>query len=163
RMNAKSQLGEFLRTRRSQLLPEDLGVLIPGERRRVAGLRREEVALLAGVSSSYYTRLEQGQSMGASPEVLDAIAKALRLEDSERRHLHDLALADRRPARKRRPAPERISPATAQLMEALGDIPAMVLGRRSDVLAWNRLGHSLFAGHVEYAAPETSARRPNMA
>ena len=116
-MNAKSQLGEFLQTRRSQLLPEDMGVLIPGERRRVAGLRREEVALLAGVSSSYYTRLEQGQSVGASAEVLDAIARALRLEDSERRHLHALALADRRPARKRRPAPDLLSQIDLSLWE----------------------------------------------
>lgn len=95
-MTGKSQLGDFLQARRSQLRPEDVGVPTYGERRRVPGLRREELALLAGVSASYYTRLEQGQSLSASSEVLDAIAGALRLDDSERRYLHDLVRADKR-------------------------------------------------------------------
>lgn len=164
-MNGKSQLGEFLRTRRSQLRPEDLQVSTYNERRRVPGLRREELALLAGVSASYYTRLEQGQSQSASPEVLDAIARALRLDESERRHLHDLARVDRdRPRhRARRPAPERVSEATGQLLDVLTDVPAVVLGLRSDVLAWNRLGHALFAGHLDFGAPRTAAAPPNMA
>ncbi|MFF3755465.1 helix-turn-helix domain-containing protein [Streptomyces sp. NPDC002018] len=104
-MNGQVQLGDFLRTRRSQLRPADVGVPTYGERRRVPGLRREELAQLAGVSVSYYTRLEQGQSQSASPEVLDAIARALRLDESERLHLHDLARADRHRSRNRRPAP----------------------------------------------------------
>jgi len=161
-MNGTSQLGDFLRTRRSQLRPEEAGVPTYGERRRVPGLRREELALLAGVSASYYARLEQGHSLGASPEVLDAIARALRLDESEHRHLHDLA----RPPKSRggrRPAPERVTEATAQLLDALGDAPAIVIGRRSDVLAWNRLGHALFAGHLDPAAPDVPAQRPNMA
>jgi transcriptional regulator with XRE-family HTH domain len=79
-MDGRRQLGEFLRTRRSQLRPEDVGLATYGDRRRVAGLRREELAQLAGVSASYYSRLEQGQSLNASPEVLDAIATALRLD-----------------------------------------------------------------------------------
>ncbi|MFE1290862.1 helix-turn-helix domain-containing protein [Streptomyces sp. NPDC058751] len=161
-MNGTSRLGDFLRTRRSQLRPEEAGVPTYGERRRVPGLRREELALLAGVSASYYARLEQGHSLGASPEVLDAIARALRLDESEHRHLHDLA----RPPRSRsgrRPAPERVTEATAQLLDALGDVPAIVIGRRSDVLAWNRLGHALFAGHLDPAAPDVPAQRPNMA
>ena len=162
-MTGKSQLGGFLQARRSQLRPEDVGVPTYGERRRVPGLRREELALLAGVSASYYTRLEQGQSLSASPEVLDAIASALRLDASERRYLHDLAQVDRHRTRGRRPAPERVTEATRQLLDVLADVPAIVLGRRSDVLAWNRLGHALFAGHLDRGAPDLPAQRPNMA
>ena len=162
-MNGKTQLGDFLQTRRSQLRPEDVGVPTYGERRRVPGLRREELALLAGVSASYYTRLEQGQSLSASAEVLDAIAGALRLDESERRYLHDLARVDRHRPRGRRPAPERVTPATRQLLDVLGDVPAIVLDRRTDVLAWNRMGHALFAGHLDPGAPRTTAQRPNMA
>ncbi|MER7639468.1 helix-turn-helix transcriptional regulator [Streptomyces sp. NPDC126522] len=162
-MTGKSQLGDFLQARRSQLRPEDVGMPTYGDLRRVPGLRREELALLAGVSVSYYTRLEQGQSLSASPEVLDAIAAALRLDESERRYLHDLTQADRSRTRGRRPAPERVTEAAAQLMEVLADVPAIVLGRRSDVLAWNRLGHALFAGHLDPHAPDQAARRPNMA
>ncbi|MFK0120351.1 helix-turn-helix domain-containing protein [Streptomyces sp. NPDC090994] len=162
-MGGKTQLGEFLRTRRSQLRPADVGVPTYGERRRVPGLRREELALLAGVSASYYTRLEQGQSLSASPEVLDAIAGALRLDESERRYLHDLARVDRQRPRGRRPAPERVPEETRQFLDVLGDVPALVLGRRTDVLAWNRLGHALFAGHLDFTAPDQPGRRPNMA
>lgn len=162
-MDGKSQLGDFLVARRAQLRPEDVGVPTYGERRRVPGLRREELARLAGVSASYYTRLEQGQSHSASPQVLDAIASALRLDDFERRYLHDLARADRNRSRSRRPAPERVSTATRQLLDVLADVPAIVLGRRGDVLAWNPVGHALFAGHLDPAAPDLPAQRPNMA
>ncbi|MFD4501871.1 helix-turn-helix domain-containing protein [Streptomyces sp. NPDC058457] len=162
-MDGKTRLGDFLQTRRSQLRPEAVGVPTYGERRRVPGLRREELALLAGVSASYYSRLEQGQSLSASPEVLDAIARALRLDESERRYLHDLARADRQRTRGRRPAPERVTEAMRQLLNVLGDVPAVVLGRRSDVLAWNRLGHALFAGHLDPGAPDLPAQRPDMA
>ncbi|MFD9462456.1 helix-turn-helix domain-containing protein [Streptomyces sp. NPDC060027] len=162
-MTGKSQLGDFLKARRSQLRPADAGVATYGERRRVPGLRREELALLAGVSASYYTRLEQGQSPSASPEVLDAIAGALRLDESERGYLHDLARAGRPRVRRRRPAPEQVTLATGQLLEALADTPAITLGLRGDVLAWNRLGHALFAGHLDPGAPGLPAQRPNMA
>ncbi|MGW7609480.1 helix-turn-helix domain-containing protein [Streptomyces sp. NPDC054766] len=162
-MTGKSQLGDFLQARRSQLRPEDAGVTTYGERRRVPGLRREELALLAGVSASYYTRLEQGQSLSASPEVLDAIAGALRLDESERGYLHDLARADRPRARRRRPAPERVTQATEQLLDALADTPAIALGLRGDVLAWNPMGHALFAGHLDPGTPDSPDRRPSMA
>lgn len=162
-VSGKTELGDFLRVRRSQLRPEDLGMPIRDERRRVAGLRREELALLAGVSASYYTRLEQGQLPSASVEVLDAIARALQLDEPERRHLHDLARANGRPSKNRRSAPERVNEATRQLLDTLDHVPAMVLGLRSDVLAWNRMGHALFAGHLDVAAPNSPARRPNMA
>ncbi|MER5893526.1 helix-turn-helix transcriptional regulator [Streptomyces sp. NPDC001876] len=161
-MNGKSQLGDFLQTRRSQLRPDEAGVPTYGERRRVPGLRREELALLAGVSASYYARLEQGHSLNASPEVLDAIARALRLDESERRHLHDMARSAK-PRSRHRPAPERVTEATTQLLDALGHVPAIVIGRRSDVLAWNRLGHALFAGHLDLGATDIPAQRPNMA
>jgi transcriptional regulator with XRE-family HTH domain len=161
-MNAKSPLGDFLQVRRSQLSPEDAGVPTYGDRRRVPGLRREELAMLAGVSASYYTRLEQGQSQSASPEVLDALARALRLDESERLYLHGLAQTGRQHSRTRRPTPERISGPARQLLDALGDVPAIVLGRRTDVLAWNRLGHALFAGHLDPAAPDQRGERPNM-
>jgi transcriptional regulator with XRE-family HTH domain len=154
-------LGDFLKTRRSQLSPEEAGVATYDERRRVPGLRREELARLAGVSCSYYTRLEQGHSPSASAEVLDALATALRLDDAERQHLHALARPPKA-RRARRPAPERVSAATAQLLDALAAVPAIVLGRRGDLLAWNRLGHALFAGHLDFRAAEVTPR-PNMA
>jgi transcriptional regulator with XRE-family HTH domain len=162
-MNGKTQLGDFLLARRSQLRPADAGVRTYGERRRVQGLRREELALLAGVSASYYTRLEQGQSVSASAEVLDAIARALQLSESEREYLHDLAKGEKRRARTRRPAPDRMTEATRQLLEALEHVPAIAVGRRSDVLAWNRLGHALFAGHLPREAAGLPGERPNMA
>src|SRR3954452_6102508 len=115
-MEAKRQLGEFLQARRSQLRPEDVGMGTYGGPRRVVGLRREELALLAGVSASYYSRLEQGQASNASAEVLDAIATALRLDEAERRYLRELATSTRRPSRGRRPVPERVTPAVRQLM-----------------------------------------------
>lgn len=163
RMEGRQPLGEFLRTRRAQVLPEDVGLVAYGDQRRVPGLRREELARLAGVSASYYARLEQGQSSNASPEVLDAIAQALRLDEAERRHLHDLAAGTRRRARVRRPVPERVTPGVVQLVAALADVPTVVLGRRSDVLAWNRAGHALFAGHLDPGSPDRPAERPNMA
>ncbi|WP_019072443.1 helix-turn-helix transcriptional regulator [Streptomyces hokutonensis] len=162
-MDGKPQLGEFLRTRRAQLRPADVGIPEYGERRRVPGLRRDELARLAGVGASYYTRLEQGSSLNASVEVLEALARALGLDEVERVHLHDLAGAARRVATPRRSAPERVGDATRQLLAALGDAPAVVLGRRSDVLAWNRTGHALFAGHLDVRIPEQADLRPNMA
>lgn len=162
-MNASRQLGDFLQARRSQLRPEDTGVVTYGDRRRVRGLRREELALLAGVSVSYYSRLEQGQAVNASPEVLDALARALRLDDAERRHLSELAAGTRRRPAVRRPVPERVSPAVRQLVAVLGDVPVVVLGRRADVLAWNSAGHALFAGHLPQQISERPGRQVNMA
>ncbi|MFI5932032.1 helix-turn-helix domain-containing protein [Actinoplanes sp. NPDC051494] len=162
-MDSRRQLGAFLQTRRSQMQPAAVGLTGYGDRRRVPGLRREELARLAGVSASYYARLEQGTSQNASPEVLAAIARALRLDDAETRHLYDLAAGTRaRPVTRRR-APERMTAELAQLIEAMGDTPALVLGRRGDVLAWNRTGHALFAGHLDPAAPDLPRTRPTTA
>ncbi|WP_050994081.1 helix-turn-helix domain-containing protein [Streptomyces violaceusniger] len=162
-MDKKLRLGEFLQMRRAQLRPADVGLPDFGERRRVPGLRRDELAQLAGVSLSYYTRLEQGVSLNASPEVLDALARALGLDEVEQAHLHDLAHATRRGGKRRRLAPEHAGDTTRQLLAAFGDAPALVLGRRSDVLAWNRTGHALFAGHLDAHIPDQPDRRPNMA
>ncbi|MBE1534839.1 helix-turn-helix transcriptional regulator [Actinomadura algeriensis] len=160
-MAVSVQLSEFLQARRARLRPEDAGVLpLPG-RRRVAGLRREELAQVAGVSVSYYTRLEQGQSVNASEGVLDALATALRLDEHERAHLH--RLASLRPRPREEPPAECADPLTRDLMRSFGDAPALVVGRRTDVLAWNPLAHALLAGHVAPAAPDRPAERPNLA
>ncbi|WP_245616830.1 helix-turn-helix transcriptional regulator [Amycolatopsis taiwanensis] len=161
-MDGPGPLGDFLQARRALLRPEDVGLRDVGPRRRVAGLRREELAQLAGVSVSYYTRLEQGLSRGASAEVLDAIARALRLDDHEREHLVRLAGAARRTPRARRPRPEKLADETRDLLRAVDGVPALVLGRRTDVLAWNALGHTLLAGHLDFHSPDDPARRPNM-
>ncbi|MFC4032627.1 helix-turn-helix domain-containing protein [Streptomyces polygonati] len=160
-MDTPGELGEFLRTRRARLRPEDVGLVSYGGRRRVPGLRREELALLAGVSAAYYARLEQGQSGNASETVLDAIARALRLSDDENAHLRNLA----RPGRAGRRPPERpecARPGTRQLIGAMDGVPAIVLDRRNDVLAWNPLGHALVAGHLDLTAPDRPAERPNL-
>ncbi|WP_406095099.1 helix-turn-helix domain-containing protein [Streptomyces sp. NBC_01013] len=162
-MKKQGQLADFLQARRGQLRPEDVGLPTYGERRRVPGLRREELAMLAGISAPYYTRLEQGQSRNASPQVLDALAGALRLDESERAHLHALARAPRGGGPAGRPKPERVPEATRALLAAIDGTPAVVLGRRSDVLAWNRQGHALFAGHLDPAGPDHPGQRPNMA
>ncbi|WP_275292338.1 helix-turn-helix transcriptional regulator [Amycolatopsis sp. La24] len=149
-------LGDFLHARRARLRPSDVGLQDVGPRRRVAGLRREELAHLAGVSVSYYTRLEQGLSRGASAEVLDAIGRALQLDTHERAHLDRLAEAARRTPQPRRPRPEKLADETRDLLRALDGVPALVLGRRTDVLAWNPLGHALLAGHLDLG------QRPNL-
>ncbi|GAB2568849.1 transcriptional regulator [Paractinoplanes abujensis] len=156
-------LGEFLQAHRARVTPAQAGLRRYSDRRRVEGLRREELAMLAGVSSSYYTRLEQGQSRHASPQVLDALAAALGLDDTERLHLHSLATDGTGPRRIRRPAVEKPEPGLLELMHAIGPVPAMIIGARKDVLAWNPLGHALIAGHLPADAPATPAGRPNIA
>lgn len=157
---AGSELGEFLRSRRDALTPERAGIVSYGMR-RVPGLRREELAQLAGMSVAYYTRLEQGQSVAASDSILDTLARALQLRDDERLHLFELARP--RPSRRgRSPRPEHASPGGLQLLDAMSGVPALILGRRNDVLGWNRLGHALLAGHLPFDAPHDPRRRPNV-
>jgi transcriptional regulator with XRE-family HTH domain len=151
-----------LYARRAQLLPDQVGLGSYGERRRVVGLRREELAMLAGVSVSYYTRLEQGQSAHASPEVLGALSRALQLDADEHRHLLSLGSAATRRGAARRPAPERLTDAEQQLLATLAEVPVVVAGRSFDVLAWNTLGHALLAGHIDPSSPDRSADRPNL-
>ncbi|WP_052849932.1 helix-turn-helix transcriptional regulator [Streptomyces avicenniae] len=161
-MSTQDGLGAFLRSRRARLRPEDAGLTTYGGRRRVPGLRREELAQLAGVSVGYYTRLEQGQSPGASDAVLDAVARVLRLDHAERGHLY--ALARPRPAPPRRAeGPERVRRGVRMMLDALGDAPALVLGRFLDVLAWNPMAHALLAGHLPADAPDLPDERPNYA
>src|SRR3954447_3494742 len=139
-----AELGDFLRTRRARLQPQDVGLPDHG-RRRVPGLRREELAQLAGVSVDYYVRLEQGRDIHPSDQVLDAIANALRLNEDERTHLN--ALVRPRP-RARRRRPERVRPTLQRLLDRI-DVPAMIIGRRMDVLAFNPLAGALTAGFRE--------------
>lgn len=159
-MSNVSELGEFLRVRRAALQPEDVGIRNYGVR-RVPGLRREELAMLAGVSNTYYTRLEQGLSNNASEAVIDAIARALNLNQDERAHLFNLARPGK--TKRRTPArPDRARPGTVRLINSMTATPAVVLGRRSEVLAWNALGHKLVAGHLDFDSPNVPAERPNM-
>jgi transcriptional regulator with XRE-family HTH domain len=135
-----SALGEFLRSRRGEVRPDEVG-LPTGRARRVPGLRREEVALLAGVSVDYYVRLEQGRERSPSAQVLDALAETLRLDDDARQHVFRLAGLAPRPVSAR---PEQVSPHLLQLMDGWPGNPALVLSRCYDVLARNQLGTALF-------------------
>jgi transcriptional regulator with XRE-family HTH domain len=161
-MDASSELGDFLKSRRAALRPEEVGITPDPTRRRVTGLRREELAMLANVSITHYTRLEQGRANGVSGALLEAVARTLRLTDDETVHLKDLA---RPVAASPRPAPPRAAHASAsarQLLGAMTDIPALLLDRRDDVLAWNQMGHALLAGHLAPGSPGTPAARPNL-
>jgi transcriptional regulator with XRE-family HTH domain len=126
----------------------------------VPGLRREELAQIAGISMNYYTRLEQGQSTNASDAIIEALARALNLDEAERAHLFDLArpVAARRRRTTRAEAPNA---GALVLLRAMPTVPALLLGRRNDILGWNELGHVLLAGHLAYDAPKESATRPN--
>jgi transcriptional regulator with XRE-family HTH domain len=155
-MRDSRPLGEFLRSRRERLRPEEAGIRTYGVR-RVPGLRREELALLAGVSPTYYGRLEQGQGHQVSASVLDGLAAALRLTVDERAHLHALARPAPPPGPVATPAGRR---GVRQLVEAVG-VPAIVVDASSDVLAWNTAGRLLVAPHLAAAAPEHPVR-PNL-
>ncbi|MEV6140123.1 helix-turn-helix transcriptional regulator [Nocardia sp. NPDC051990] len=155
-----NDLGGFLRSRRERLSPAEAGIEPGVTYRRVPGLRREELAELAGVSVGYYTRLEQGVSDSASAAVIDALAVALRLDSAEHEHLRILA-APRRPTRSRSRR-SKLRPSVRELLAVIAGIPAIVIDHRADILAWNRLGHALLAGHVDFDAPDTRIR-PNIA
>ena len=144
----RDALADFLRTRRTRVTPRDVG-LEPGGRRRVAGLRREELALLAGVSPDYYQRMEQGRDVRPSEQVLDAIAHALNFSDDEARHLHNLAAAARTPARpEREHGPETVPETTLRLLRTM-TAPTLVIGRFLDVLAWSPLAGALLGPFTE--------------
>src|SRR4051812_9713985 len=144
-MDARSEIREFLTSRRAKLKAADVGLPDYGPR-RVPGLRREEVAVLAGVSAPYYTRLERGDLAGASDSVLDALARALQLDDAERAHLFDLARAAQPigPPPRRRPTKHRIRPSVQQLMDAMTGAAAHIGNDRLDILGANPLGRALF-------------------
>ncbi|MDR6981365.1 transcriptional regulator with XRE-family HTH domain [Streptomyces sp. 3330] len=142
----RAEIREFLGTRRAKVTPEQAGLpLYGGERRRVTGLRREEVALLAGISSEYYTRLERGNATGVSESVIEGIAQALQLDEAERIHLLDLlrGAGTTRPPR-RRPAQQRVRPTVQRVLDSMTGTPAFILSGRGDILAANHLGRALF-------------------
>ncbi|MDF5752179.1 helix-turn-helix transcriptional regulator [Spongiactinospora sp. TRM90649] len=138
------ELADFLRRARSQVDPSRAGLPPDGRVRRVPGLRREEVALLAGVSADYYARLEQGRRITPSPAVVEAVGRALGLDEAGRAHLRDLIGITAVPVRRRAHGVQRVRPGLYRLIDALDGEPALVLGRRTDVLAANRMGKALF-------------------
>ncbi|HEX4731180.1 MAG TPA: helix-turn-helix transcriptional regulator [Solirubrobacterales bacterium] len=141
-MASDNPIGEYLRARRELVHPEDIGLPDLGGRRRVPGLRREEVAMLAGVSADYYVRLEQGRDQHPSDQVIESLGRALRLDDDGVAHLHKLAAPA---ARRRRPPrrPERVPAGIIELLGSLHETPAYVYGRYMDVLAANPLATAL--------------------
>ncbi|MDA8323394.1 MAG: helix-turn-helix transcriptional regulator [Actinomycetota bacterium] len=157
-MDNRDEVRDFLTSRRDRLTPGQAGIPHYGGRRRVKGLRREEVAMLAGMSADYYTRLERGNLSGVSGSVLDALARALQLDEAERTHLFDLAAAASAarqtegsapggpgPGRPRRPSsPPRVREGVLRVLDSIS-APAYVRNNRMDVLAANRLGRALFA------------------
>lgn len=156
---------EFLATRRAKITPEEAGIPRGSGVRRVPGLRREEVALLSGVSVDYYTRIEKGDLTGVSDEVLDALARTLRLDEDENAYLYDLARSAQRPARARPTSRAQTAvPQPVQLLiDSMSTTPVIALSRRLDVLAANALGRALF--DVVYASPtrRSAASPPNLA
>jgi transcriptional regulator with XRE-family HTH domain len=163
-VDTRKDLREFLATRRARITPQQAGLPTYGGHRRVKGLRREELALLAGVSVEYYTRLERGNAHGVSDGVLEALVRALRLDEAERAHLYDLARATGTTARaRRRPPQQRIRPGVQQLLDAMTGIPAFVQNGRLDVLAANPLARALYADLYEGAGPGGGGRSPNHA
>lgn len=160
---ATTSLGEFLKSRRAAVSPVRAGIEDWGKRRRVPGLRREEVAHLAGVSVAYYIRLEQGQAHNASDEVLLALARALRLNTTETEHLLDLANPSPMSLTPRT-QPEHPHPRALAMLDALGDHAAVLLGRRNDPLAWTPTGHALLAPHLPFdvSDPQTRPSLPKL-
>jgi transcriptional regulator with XRE-family HTH domain len=153
-VSTQSDIREFLATRRAKITPRQAGLPAYGGNRRVPGLRREEVALLAGVSIDYYIRLERGHLAGASEEVLDAVAGALQLDDAERAHLHDLARAvAKRPARNARRARGPLPDSVLRILESMTDSPAFIRNGRLDILAANPLGRALYSPLFAQNAP----------
>ncbi|HVN59642.1 MAG TPA: helix-turn-helix transcriptional regulator [Gaiellaceae bacterium] len=145
-MDARNEISEFLTSRRARITPEQAGLRTFGGTRRVPGLRREEVALLAGVSVDYYTRLERGNAGGVSESVLEALARALQLDEAERAHLFDLARATQTVSRtRRRSAPKQVRPGVQRMLDAMTGAPAFVRNGRMDILAANRLGFALYS------------------
>ncbi|MGO9820347.1 MAG: helix-turn-helix transcriptional regulator [Solirubrobacteraceae bacterium] len=145
-MDPKSEIREFLTSRRARITPEQAGLTVYGDNRRVPGLRREEVAMLAGVSADYYTQVERGNVTGVSDGVLEALVRALRLDDAERSHLFNLthALRTANPARRRPPKPP-VRASVQQVLDALTSAPAYVRNEYGDLVATNELGRALYS------------------
>ena len=144
-MDNRAEVREFLVSRRARITPEQAGIDPAGTRRRVQGLRRDEVARLAGVSVDYYTRLERGNLVGVSDSVLDAISRALKLDRAEHDHLHDLARAAGSVRPKSKPPISTVDPPLQHLLDAITGAPAFVGNNREDVLAANTLGYAMYS------------------
>ena len=160
-MDNGNEMRDFLVSRRARITPEQAGLPAYGVNRRVAGLRREEVALLAGVSIDYYTRLERARAPGASESDLEGIARALHLDEAERAHLFDLAraAAPAAPRAPRRPVSQQVRPSVRRILDSMTTTPAYVRNARLDILAANRLGAALFAPVLASPArPANNAR-----
>ncbi|KQM81509.1 helix-turn-helix transcriptional regulator [Agromyces sp. Leaf222] len=143
--DVRADIREFLSSRRARITPDQAGLPAYGGNRRVPGLRREEVAMLAGVSVDYYVRLERGDLAGASESVLDSLARTLQLDEAEREYLFDLARAAG-PGRTRAPRPKTtVRPSVLQVLDAIGDAPAWVRNGRHDIIAANRLARALYS------------------
>ncbi len=147
-MSTETEIREFLTTRRAKITPQRAGLPLYGRHRRVAGLRREEVALLAGISSEYYTRLERGNARGVSDEVLEAVSTALQLDEAEHGHLLDLVRTANaaRPQRRTSPA-HLVRPSVRRIVDAMAQIPAFVQNGRLDILYANALATALYSEH----------------
>lgn len=144
-MDAKREIREFLTSTRARITPDQVGLRVYGER-RVPGLRREEVAILAGVSVDYYTKLERGNATGPSESVLEAIGGALQLDEAERAHLFDLARAlGPTTTARRRPKKQRVRPSVQRILDAITGAPALAQNGRLDILAANQLGRALYS------------------
>ncbi|QSB24694.1 helix-turn-helix domain-containing protein [Curtobacterium sp. 24E2] len=164
-MDTETEASDFLRTRRARITPDAVGLTASMTGRRVKGLRREEVATLAGVSAEYYNRMERGKLAGVSESVLYAVARALQLDESEEQHLFDLARAANaenaltRPAPKRTPARNRASVRVQRLLDGMSDLPAYARNGRTDIIAMNQLGAALMPGLMtDGKAPANIAR-----
>ena len=161
-MNPHDDLSEFLTTRRAKLSLDQVGLPDFGGRRRVPGLRREEVALLAGMSAEYYKRLERGTASGVSESVIDGVSRALKLDEAEHAHLYDLvraANAGTRPQRTRTTRKTQISATTQQTIDAMSTVPVYVQNGRLDAVSTNQLGRALFSVMFEQAYEQVNAAR----
>ena len=159
-MDNRNEISDFLTSRRAKITPERAGLPAYSGRRRVSGLRREEVALLAGISVDYYTRLERGDLKGVSDSVLDAIASALHLDEPERAHLNNLAqVANSSQRVRRRPRQDGLRPTVQRILDAMTGAPAYVRNGRRDILAANALGCGLYSElYLDPARPVNVAR-----
>ena len=162
-METSDAISEFLTTRRAKLSPEQVGLPNFGGRRRVPGLRREEVALVAGMSPEYYKRLERGNAAGVSEAVIDGVSRALQLDEAEHAHLLDLiraANAGAHPRQRRRPAARaQLTSSMRQTVDAMSTVPVFVQNGRLDAVATNTLGHALFSEMLDDATPPANAAR----
>lgn len=155
-MATDNEIREFLASRRAKVSPEQAGLGAHGRRRRVPGLRREEVATLAGISIEYYTQLERGNARGVSDDVLEAVADALQLDEAERTHLYHLVrAAHATPPVRRRPTPVRVRPTVQRVLDAIST-PAIVRNGRLDLLAANALGRALYAPFSDGPTPNVA-------